>query len=185
MSLEQIDIMVLTETHMVSLPNSCQVVVLEQTGLASRAGIAIIAKSGAGWEVPHREVLIPGHVVIVNVNHRISRESFWVLGVYGDISQGQVSLSRFMERLRNRLTAFVRRQAHTHWGGCFTMGDWNFVEHTGDRHPNYGSLTMLKKILACFKSIKKLCAMKDALGRGPVPTAWTYSKVTQSSIVYS
>jgi len=101
MSLEQIDIMVLTETHTTSLPNSNQVMVLEQTGLASRAGVAIIAKSGTVWDVPHREVLIPGHTIIVKVDHRVSRESFWILRVYGDISWGQASLSHFMEQLRN------------------------------------------------------------------------------------
>jgi len=65
------------------------------------------------------------------------------------------------------------------------MGDWDFVEHVGDRHPNYGSLNMPKKVLTYFEDIKKLCAMKDALGRGPAPTAWTYSKATQNGVEYS
>jgi len=99
LTLENIDILILTEIHTTSLPCSCQVKVLEQTGLASKASVAIVAKAGAGWDVLHTEVLIPGYVAMAHVSHRTSRESFWVMGVYGDISRGQSSLVSFYERL--------------------------------------------------------------------------------------
>jgi len=185
MSLEQIDILVLTETHTVSLPSSRRVDVLEQTGLASRAGVVILTKAGAGWDVLHKQVLILGHAIIVNVSHRVSRESFWILGVYGDISQGQVSLGRFLACLKARLTTFVQRQARTHWGGCFAIGDWNFVEHVGDRHPTGGSQAPSKKLITCFEDVKGLCDMRDVSGRGPAPRDWSYSKMTHNGIVYS
>jgi len=159
--------------------------VLEQTGLASRAGVAILVKAGAGWDVLHKQVLIPGYAVIVKVSHRISRESFWVLSVYGDISQGQVSLNKFLGRLRTRLTALIRREAKTHWGGCFAIGDWNFVEHAGDRHPVGSTQNPQKKLISCFEDIKKLCSMKDVAGRGPAPRDWSYSKMTHNGMVYS
>jgi len=185
MTLEQIDIMVLTETHTTSIPMSCRVMVLEQTGLAARVGVAILTKAGSSWDILHNQVLIPGYVVIVNVLHEVSRESFWVLGVYGDISWGQVSLSQFLVRLRTRLSAFVRRQARTHWGGCFTARDWNFVEHAGDRYPSGSTNSTPKKMLDCFEDIKALCSMRDISGRGPAPKAWSYSKNTHNRTIYS
>jgi len=185
MSLEQIDILVLTETHTVSLPVSRQVKILEQSGLASRAGVAILARADTGWEVLHKQILIPGHVIIVHLTNRINRESFWVLGVYGDISQGLVSLGQLMERLRFRMSAFVKKQAKTHWGGCFAIGDWNFVEHAGDRYPSGGNHNVPKRLMANFEDLKKLCAMKDVSGRGPAPKAWTYSKMTHNGMTYS
>jgi len=184
MSLERIDILVLTETHTTMIPTSRHVDVVEQTGLASRAGVAILVKSGAGWDVLHKQVLIPGHAVLVNISHRQSRESFWILGVYGNISQGQVSLGRFMERLRSRLTAFVARQARTGWTGCFAIRDWNFVEHARDRCPSGSSNPMPRKILTTFDEIKHLCGATDVSGHGPAPSAWSYSKRTHNGMVY-
>jgi len=112
-------------------------------------------------------------------------ESFWVLGVYRDISKGQVSLGTFLSRLKNRLTFFIRRQAKTHWGGCFAIGDWNFVEHAGDRHPTGLSQSPSWKILDCFKDIKKLCSAVDMSGRGLLPKNWSYSKMTHNGLVHS
>jgi len=108
MTLENIDILVLTETHTTSLPCSRRVQVLEQSGLAARAGVAMLVKAGAGWDVLHKEVIIPGYAIMVQVSHRMSRESFWILGVYGDTSRGQTSLAEFYERLHKRLTAFTQ-----------------------------------------------------------------------------
>jgi len=85
MSLEEIDIMVLTETHTVSLPASRRVDVLEQTGLATRVGVAILVKSGVGWDMLHKQVLVPGHAILVNVSHRISRVLLGSWGVQGHI----------------------------------------------------------------------------------------------------
>ena len=144
-----------------------------------------MAKADTGWEVIHRQVLIPGHVVIVHITNRINQESFWVLGVYGDISRGSVLLSQFVERLRFRMSAFVKRQARTHWGGCFAIGDWNFVEHMGDRYPSGSNQSITKKLLANFEDIKKLCTLCDVPGRGPAPKAWTYSKMTHNGMTYS
>jgi len=176
MTIEDIDILVLTETHTTSLPSSRRVQVLEQSGLAARAGVAILTKARAGWDVLHREVIIPGHAIMVHVSHRASRESFWLLGVYGDISKGQISLLAFYKRLRGRLSTFVRRQARTHWGGCFAAGDWNFVEFAADRFPAGHSDRAPVSLLTCFNEIKDLCGLRDTAREDPARSLWTYSK---------
>jgi len=107
MTTENIDILILTETHTTSLPSSCRVKILEQSGLNARAGVAILTKADTGWEILHKEVIVPGHAIIVHVTHHVSRESLWVLGVYGDISSGQTSLVEFYERLLRRMTTLV------------------------------------------------------------------------------
>jgi len=185
LTLEDIDIMVLTETHTTSLPNSRRVQVLEQSGLAMRAGVAIVVKAGSGWDVLHKEVLVPGHAVMVHVSHRTSRESFWVLGVYGDISKGQTSLLEFYDRLHGRLAALVRRQARTHWGGCFAAGDWNFLEYALDRFPTAHPDRAPARLLSRFGEIKALCGLTDTAGSGPAPSLWSYSKVTAHGKTYS
>ena len=185
LTLEDIDVLVLTETHTVSLPVSRRVQVLEQSGLANRAGVAIVVKAGSGWEVLHKEILIPGYAIIVNASHRTSRESLWVLGVYGDISSGQSSLVGFYERLNNRLVTLVRQQARTHWGGCFAAGDWNFVEYAGDRFPTAHPDGAPVRLLTTFNSIKALCGLVDTAGADPAPPLWSYSKTTAHGRVYS
>jgi len=185
LTLEDIDILILTETHTISLPVSRRVQVLEQSGLAHRAGVAIVVKAGSGWEVLHKEVIIPGYAVIVNASHRTSRESLWILGVYGDISKGQTSLVDFYERLSERMEAFVRRRARTHWGGCFAAGDWNFVEYAGDRFPTAHPDRAPEKLLTAFNTMKALCGLTDTAGSGPAPPLWSYSKATAHGQVYS
>jgi len=185
LTLEDIDILVLTETHTTSLLVSQRVQVLEQSGLAHRAGVAIVVRAGSGWEVLHREVIVPGHAVIIKASHRTSRESLWVLGVYGDISKGQSSLVDFYERLNERLRALVRRQARTHWGGCFAAGDWNFVEYAADRFPTAHPDMAPVRLLTAFNSIKALCGLVDTAGTDPAPPLWSYSKVTAHGRVYS
>jgi len=185
LTLEDIDVLILTETHTVSLPVSRRVQVLEQSGLAHRAGVAIVVKAGSGWEVLHKEVIIPGYAVIVNASHRTSRESLWVLGVYGDVSRGQSSLVEFYERLSGRLEALVGRQARTHWGGCFAAGDWNFVEHAGDRFPTAHPDRAPVRLLTAFNNIKVLCGLADTAGTDPAPPLWSYSKATAHGRVYS
>jgi len=185
LTVENIDVVVLTETHTTSLQGSRRVQVLEQSGLATRAGVAILTKAGAGWDVLHKEVIIPGHAIMVHLSHRMSRESFWVLGVYRDISKGQLSLLDFYERLHGRLAAFVRRQAKTHWGGCFAASDWNFVEFAGDRFPTARADTAPERLLTCFNKIKDLCSLRDTAGRDPAPSFWSYSKRTSHGQSYS
>jgi len=185
MTLEDIDILVLTETHTTSLPCSRWVQVLEQSGLAARAGVALLVRAGAGWDILHKEVLVPGYAVMVHVSHRVSRESFWILGVYRDISKGQTSLAEFYERLHERLSAFVRRQVRTHWGGCFAAGDWNFVEFAKDRFPTGHADRAPLRILLCFERIKNLCGLTDMAGEDPAPSFWSYSKKTHHGRVYS
>ena len=185
LTLESIDILILTETHTTSLPVSRRVQVLDQTGLAHRAGVAIVTKAGSGWDVLHKEVIVPGYAVMVKASHRVSRESLWVLGVYGDTSRGQTSLVEFYERLSGRMEAFVRRQARTHWGGCFAAGDWNFVEYAGDRFPTAHPDRAPVRLLAAFNSIKELCGFVDTAGTDPVPSLWSYRKMTAHGEVYS
>jgi len=185
LTLEDIDILVLTETHTTSLPVSRRVQVLEQSGLAHRAGVAIVVKAGSGWEVLHKEVIVPGYAVIVNASHRTSRESLWILGVYGDISGGQTSLVEFYERLGMRLGTLVRRQARTHWSGCFAAGDWNFVEFAGDRFPTAHPDRAPERLLAAFNTIKALCGFADTAGPDPAPPLWSYSKTMAHGRAYS
>jgi len=185
LTLEDIDVLVLTETHTTSLPISRRVQVLEQSGLAHRAGVAIVVKAGSGWDVLHKEIVIPGYAVLVHASHRTSRESLWILGVYGDISKGQSSLTNFYERLNSRLEAFVRRQARTHWGGCFAAGDWNFVEFAGDRFPTAHPDRAPVRLLTAFNNIKTLCGFTDTAGPDPAPPLWSYSKATAHGRVYS
>jgi len=185
LTLGDIDILVLTETHTTSLPISRRVQVLEQSGMAHRAGVAIVAKAGSGWNVLHKEVIVPGHAVMVHASHRTSRESLWILGVYGDISKGQSSLVEFYKRLNGRLEAFVRRQARVHWGGCFAAGDWNFVEFAGDRFPTAHPDRALVRLLSAFNNIKALCNFTDTAGPDPAPPLWSYSKATAHGRVYS
>ena len=185
LTLEDIDILVLTETHTVSLPVSRRIQVLEQSGLAHRAGVAIVVKAGSGWEVLHKEVVVPGHAIIINASHRTSRETLWILGVYGDVSKGHSSLVEFYERMNERLGAFVRRQARTHWGGCFAAGDWNFVEYAADRFPTAHPDRAPIRLLTAFNSIKALCGLVDTAGLDPAPPLWSYSKMTAHGQVYS
>jgi len=185
LTLEDIDILILTETHTTSLPVSRRIQVLEQSGLAHRAGVAIVVKAGSGWDVLHKEVIIPGYAVVVHASHRTSRESLWVLGVYGDISKGHSSLTEFYERLGGRLEAFVRRQARTHWGGCFAGGDWNFVKFAGDRFPTAHPDRAPVRLLTAFNNIKALCGFTDTAGPDPAPPLWSYSKATAHGRVYS
>jgi len=185
LTLEDIDILVLTETHTTLLPVGRRVQVLEQSGLAHRAGVAIVVKAGSGWEVLHKEVIVPGYAIMVNASHRTSRESLWILGVYGDISGGQTSLVEFYERLSERLGALVRRQARTHWGGCFAAGDWNFVEFAGDRFPTAHPDRAPVRLLTAFNAIKALCGLADTAGPDPALPLWSYSKATAHGRVYS
>ena len=147
--------------------------------------MAIVVKAGSGWEVLHKEVIIPGYAVIVHASHRTSRESLWILGVYGDVSKGQSSLVEFYERLSGRLEALVRRQARTHWGGCFAAGDWNFVEFAGDRFPTAHPDRAPLRLLTAFNGIKALCGLVDTAGADPAPPLWSYSKMTAHGQVYS
>jgi len=185
MTVEDIDVLVLTEMHTTSLPSSRRVQVLEQSGLAARAGVAVLVKAGTGWDVIHREIMVPGHAIMVHISHCMSRESFWVLGVYGDVSRGQTSLVDFYERLLERLTAFVRRQARVHWSGCFAAGDWNFVEFAKDRFPTGRAENAPLRLLTCFNKIKDLCGLMDTAGSNPAPSLWSYSKKTHNGHAYS
>jgi len=185
MTTEDIDVLVLTETHTTSLPCSRRVKVLEQSGLNARAGVAILTKADAGWEILHKEVIIPGHAVVVRLTHCVSRESFWILGVYGDVSGSLTSLTDFYERLYERLSTFVRRQARTHWGGCFAAGDWNFVEFAKDRFPMGHPDRAPVRLLTCFNKIKDLCGLRNTAGKNPALSFWTYSKETHHGRVYS
>jgi len=144
-----------------------------------------MVKADAGWEALHTEVIIPGYVIMVHLSNRVSRESFWVMGIYGDISRGESSLTEFYERLLRRLTTFVRQQAKVYWGGCFATGDWNFLEHTGDRHPGGRGNSAPKRVLEAFEGIKNLCTMQDASRDGPAPALWTYQKMTHHGRAYS
>src|ERR1700745_2094512 len=108
MSVEKIDILVLTETHSLELTPPRSTLVLAQTGTrAASGGVAILARNDGSWLSSDTTTLIPGHAIITKITHRKSTEAFWVLGVYADISDSLTSLLTFYETLRFRILDHV------------------------------------------------------------------------------
>jgi len=134
MLLEQLDLLVLTETHTTTHPFSRGQAILGSTSLPeARAGVAVVTHSSGGWECTQQVVLIEGYALMMRLTHRVSREAFWLLGVYADNSRGLNSLLAFYVSLRKCLSALVASMPDGSWSGCIAAGDWNFVEHLDDR----------------------------------------------------
>ena len=132
--LENIDILVLTETHSIDFSVSCKSTLLGHTGISSkRAGVAIISSSRSGWYCTDSHVLIDGYALLLHLHHCCSAESLWILGVYSDISDASRSLRSFYSNLADALTTVVLNIPD--WHGCFAAGDWNFVLHLEDHIP--------------------------------------------------
>ena len=186
MLLEDLDLLILTETHTDAPPFTRGRTVLGSTSLhEARAGVAVVAHSSGGWECTQQEVLIEGHALALCLSHQVSRESFWLLGVYVDNSGGLNSLLTFYASLRKNLSALVASLPGGLWSGCLAAGDWNFVEHLGDRSPATPMNPRLECLLEIFSDISTLCAFRDVAGFGPRPRGWTYSRNAATYKVFS
>ena len=185
MTLENLDLLLLTETHAEELSPSLSSAVLGQAGMPSKAGVALITRRGSSWEALSHEVLVPGYAFIASLRHKQSREQFWFLGVYGDTSGGYLSLKVFLELLRERLTKFISSLPGGVWPGCIAAGDWNFVEHSGDRFPFRESHTKASPLVNVFNDIRRICRMADCAGDRPSLRQWSYSKMTANGRTFS
>jgi len=186
MTLEKLDLLVLTETHAEDFGFSRGRNVLGSTSLPdARAGVAIVAHSSGGWACNKQVTLVEGFALLLHLSHRVSRESFWILGVYADNAKGTNSLLDFYVELRIRLSAFVASLPGGAWSGCVAAGDWNFVEHPDDRSPVSPPNPRMNALLEVFSDVSALCNFRDAAGRGPCPRGWTYSKNTARHKVFS
>ena len=145
----------------------------------------MVAHSGGGWECTRQVVLIEGYALVLHLTHRVSWETFWLLGVYADNSGGINSLLAFYVSLRKCLSALVASLPGGSWSGCVAAGDWNFVEHLGDRSPATPMNPRLESLLGVFSDISALCAFRDVTGIGPRPRGWTYSRNAATGRVFS
>jgi len=186
MLLEKLDLLVLTETHGDDVGLSRGRVVLGGTSLPeARAGVAVVAHSAGGWTCNKQVTLIDGFALLLHLSHRVSRESFWLLGVYANNAKGVNSLVDFYVALRTCLSAFVASLPGGTWSGCVAAGDWNFVEHPGDRSPMSPPNPRMDLLLEVFSDVSALCSFHDATGLGPCPRGWSYSKNTARHKVFS
>ena len=185
LTLENLDLMLLTETHVEDLVPSRASVVLGQAGMKSKAGLALISRSNSSWEALVHDVLVPGYAFITHLLHRQSREKFWFLGVYGDMSNGYSSLKEFLLLLRKKLRGYVAGLDEGTWNGCIAAGDWNFVTYPEDRFPFSESHAKAAPLVSIFKDIASICMMEDCAGNGPSMRQWTCSKMTASGRTFS
>jgi len=186
MLLERLDLLVLTETHTESPQFSRGRTILGGTSLPeARAGVAMVTHSADSWECTRQEVLVEGYAVALHLTHRVSREAFWLLGVYADNTGGINSLITFYGSLRKSLSALVASLPNGLWSGCLAAGDWNFVEHLDDCCPATVPGPRLDQLTSIFSDISALCAFRDAAGPGPRPRGWTYSRNTAAGKVFS
>jgi len=183
--LEGLDLLLLTETHEEALSASPSVRVLGQSGMASRAGVALITSARSSWKAVAHEVLVPGYAMITKVAHGQSREEFWLLGVYGNTSRGFASLREFLDLLREKLRLFIATGPGMSWDGCLAAGDWNFVEFPGDRFPVRESHVRAAPLVEIFNDIRALCKFTDAAGDEASPRLWSWSGATQDGMSHS
>ena len=177
--LERLDLLVLSETHSMTLTHSRRVVTLCQTGLSDcSAGVAILAHSLGSWECTESHTLIDGYALMAHLRHRKSTESFWIMAVYGDISGSTGSILSFYKTLTLRLNKFIAKQKN--WDGCFAAGDWNFVTRREDRTGSSAAYAP-KALLKLHDDITYMCKMKDVLGIDAPPGQWTHVQKTESS----
>ena len=180
--LEKLDLLTVTETHSPAFEHSRKVKVLSEThAVGRRAGIAVISLADSGWSCSRSEVLVPGHALVSCLHHSRSRESLWLLSVYGDISSSS-SLSKFYRTLARRMTTLV--DSLPDWKGCYAAGDWNFLYHPEDRFPKSKSAAP-PAVIRSFDSLLAVCQMQDSAGPGPFPRGWSYESSRGSYVVRS
>ena len=177
LKVEKIDLLVLTETHTSSVAASKATNVLYQSGLGeAKAGIALVAPSDGGWSCESTELLIPGYAFLSRVKQKQSVESFWLLCVYADNSDGEISLRSFYSLLADKLAGFISSLPTGSWLGCVAAGDWNTVEFPGDQTPCIQLSAARRSTMAVFKDVKTLCDAEDAASGKAHPRLWTYWK---------
>ena len=177
LKIEKIDLLVLTETHTVDMGTTKATNVLYHSGIgSSKAGVALIAPSDGGWTCESTELLVPGYAFLSRVKQKRSVESFWILCVYADNSEGEPSLRRFYSLLADQLAAFIASRPAGSWTGCLAAGDWNMVEYPNDRTPFVLPSAARRATLSRFRDVRTLCDMEDAAGEGAHPRLWTYRK---------
>ena len=193
MAVEKIDLLVVTETHHPpdSPPAPRGVRVLSHSGISQqRAGIAILSSSRSSWSCLFSVALSPGYSILTLLSHPNSRESFWLLSVYGD-SSGTSSRSSFWTNIRNSLADFVSAYPNNvlafpdwpvSWPGCLAVGDWNMVLHDEDRLPVRATpASILRPVLG----VLSLCRAVDAAGPDAFPRGFTWSCASPPRIVHS
>ena len=175
MAVEKVDILILTETHTMDLAPSLRTRILGQTGVSdSRGGVAIIARSSDGWTCNESYTLVDGYAILVNVTHHKSTESFWILGVYGDISSHS-SLESFYQLTLDSLTVAISPFVDDgSWTGCLAAGDWNMVSHPSDRVPARPFSAYESRVSALLDDLITLCSLSDTAGPGPSLSGWTH-----------
>ena len=180
--LENIDILVLTETHSEDFSVSCKSTLLGHTGISSRhAGVAVISSSWSGWYCTDSHILVDSYTLLLHLHHRCSAKSLWILGVYRDISNANHSLRSFYSNLADTLTTIVL--SIPDWRGCFAAGDWNFVLHPEDCIPTPTDHRV--SFRADFDYLLDICSMSDAAGPDPFPRGWSYHYSRNNSQCYS
>ena len=180
--LENIDILVLTETHSIDFSVSRKSTLLGHTGISStRAGVAVISSSKSGWYCTDSHILIEGYALLLRLHHRRSAESLWILGIYRDISNANRSLHSFYSDMADALTAVVLDIPD--WCGCFAAGDWNFVLHPEDRI--LASANHRVPFRSDFDYLLDICSMSNAASPGPFPKGWSYQYSKNNSHCYS
>jgi len=180
MSVEGIDLLILTETHTNKahpVVTSRRHTVLAQTGISTAsAGVAILAPNDGSWSCLQAMTIVPGHAILAQLNHRRSMETFWLLAVYANVSDGHASLLTFYTELQNFLADLVYSLEHSaSWTGCLATGDWNAVEHPDDRTPHKRPLATYHTIPHTLTHIKSLCHLQDAAGPHTCPQGHTFS----------
>ena len=186
MAVEKLDILVLTETHTLDLAPSLRTRILGQTGVSdSRGGVAIVARSSDGWTCNESFTLVDGYALLVNVTHHKSTESFWILGVYGDISSHS-SLESFYQLTLDSLTIAISPYVDDgSWAGCLAAGDWNMVSHPSDRVPARPFSAYESRVSALFDDLVTLCSLSDAAGPGPSLRGWTHKYARGPAVSYA
>jgi len=121
-------------------------------------------------------VIVPGYAILALIHHWQSTESFWLLGVYGDISNGSASLLTFYKHIRNFIADLVLSPDHTaSWSGCITTGDWNLVVHPDDHSPHSADSAQKRQSINVFKHIMDLCHLQDMASPSAYPQGFTFS----------
>ena len=180
MSMEGIDLLVLTETHTDDahpVVTSRRHIVLAQTGkTTASAGVAILAPNDGSWSCLQVLTIVQGHAILAQLNHRRSTETFWLLAIYADVSGGHTSLLTFYTELCNFLADLVYSPDHsTTWAGCLATGDWNAVEHPDDRTPRERPLASYRVVWHALAHVKSLCHLRDAARPNACPQGHTFS----------
>ena len=180
--LENIDILVLTETHSIEFSVSHKSTLLGHTGISSTcAGVAVLSSSKSGWYCTDSHILIKGYALLLRLHHHRGAKSLWILGVYSDTSDAGWSLCSFYSNLADALTAVVLDVPD--WRGCFAAGDWNFVLHPEDCIPT--STNHRVPFQSNFDYLLDVCSMSDAAGPDPFPKGWSYRYSKNNSHCYS